>query len=263
MPFFKLIIAYDGTGYSGWQVQPNGVTVQQRLEEAWREVTGERVRLIASGRTDAGVHAEGQVCSVESTTSFDCATLQRALNACCPESISVLQLELAEDGFHAIRDAVFKTYRYQIQFGRTRDPLQCSWRWFVPALVEVEALQRAARLLEGEHDFASFQATGSDRQTTVRNVMRIGVEVEQRSVFHYLDIEVTADGFLYNMVRNIVGTLVVVGQGRQSPEWVSRVLQQKDRRLAGPTAPAHGLFLVRVEYGTGVGPCPGEDGSPA
>ena len=248
MPFFKLIIAYDGTDYSGWQVQPNGVTIQQRLEEAWCEVTSENVRIIASGRTDAGVHAEGQVCSVESETLLDCSTLRRALNASCPESLSILEVEFAESGFHAIRDAVQKTYRYQIQFGRVRDPLQCQWCWFVPSLVDVAALKQAAGLLEGKHDFVSFQATGSDRKTTIRNVMRIEIQERQRSVFRYLDITVTADGFLYNMVRNIVGTLVAVGQGRQPPEWVSQVLEQKDRKFAGPTAPAHGLFLVDVVY---------------
>jgi tRNA pseudouridine38-40 synthase len=248
MQFFKLIIAYDGTGYSGWQVQPNGVTIQQLLEEAWHEVTGESVRIMASGRTDAGVHAEGQVCSVESATSLDCLTLERALNASCPDNISILQVDFADAGFHAIRDAVQKTYRYQIQFGRIRDPLQCQWRWFIPSLVDVAGLEQAARLLEGEHDFASFQASGSDRKTTIRNVSQIRVNQWQRSVFGYLDIEVTANGFLYNMVRNIVGTLVAVGQGKRQPEWVLQVLEQKDRTFAGPTAPAHGLFLVRVDY---------------
>ncbi|MCH2183372.1 MAG: tRNA pseudouridine(38-40) synthase TruA [Mariniblastus sp.] len=248
MPFFKLIIAYDGTDYSGWQVQPNGITVQQRLEEAWQEVTGENARIIASGRTDAGVHAEGQVCSVESATQLDCVTLQRALNASCPDTISVLQVDWAPDGFHAIRDAVQKTYRYQIQFGHVRDPLQRQWRWFVPGLVDVEAVLQAARLLEGEHDFASFQAAGSDRKTTVRTVSRIDVRQRDHSVFSCLDIEVTADGFLYNMVRNIVGTLVRVGQGKRPPEWVQQVLDEKDRTAAGPTAPPHGLFLVHVEY---------------
>ena len=248
MQFFKLIIAYDGTGYSGWQVQPNGVTIQQLLEEAWHEVTGEGVRIIASGRTDAGVHAEGQVCSVESATSLDCPTLKRALNASCPGNISVVQVDVAEPGFHAIRDAIKKTYRYQIQHGPIRDPLQRHWRWFVPSLIDVAALEQAARFLEGEHDFASFQATGSDRKTTIRNVSRINVRPWERSVFNYLDIEVTADGFLYNMVRNIVGTLVMVGQGKHPPEWMLQVLQQKDRTFAGPTAPAHGLFLVRVDY---------------
>ena len=118
----------------------------------------------------------------------------------------------------------------------------------MPSLVDVAGLEQAARLLEGEHDFASFQASGSDRKTTIRNVSQIRVDQWQRSVFGYLDIEVTANGFLYNMVRNIVGTLVAVGQGRRQPEWVLQVLEQKDRTFAGPTAPAHGLFLVRVDY---------------
>ena len=248
MPFFKLIIAYDGTDYSGWQVQPNGITVQQRLEEAWQQVTGETVRIIASGRTDAGVHAEGQVCSVESSTELDGLTLQRALNASCPETLTVLQAELAAEGFHAIRDAVQKTYRYQIQYGHVRDPLQRQYRWFLPGKLEVESMRTAARHLQGELDFASFQAAGSDRKTTVRTVSRIDISWREQLPFHYLDIEVTADGFLYNMVRNIVGTLVRVGQGKHPPQWVQQVLEKKDRTVAGPTAPAHGLFLVEVDY---------------
>ncbi|MCH2177889.1 MAG: tRNA pseudouridine(38-40) synthase TruA [Mariniblastus sp.] len=248
MSFFKLIIAYDGAGYSGWQVQSNGVTVQQRLEEAWQEVTGESLRIMASGRTDSGVHAEGQVCSLESRTSLDCETLLRALNATTPDDISILAVEIAADGFHAIRDAIQKTYRYQIQFGRIRDPMQCHCRWFVPNLVDVDALTQAARFLEGEHDFASFQATGSDRKTTIRTVSEIAIHQWHREVFSYLDIEVTANGFLYNMVRNIVGTLVAVGQGRFEPEWTLQVLAKKDRKMAGSTAPSHGLVLASVVY---------------
>ena len=248
MRFLKLTVAYDGSDYVGWQVQPNGVTVQQRLEEAWSQTTGEQIRIIASGRTDSGVHAEGQVCSIETATDLDSSTLVRALNANTPEDISVLEIKNAPTGFHAIRDAVRKTYRYQIQFGRIRNPIGRHQRWFVPSLTDPESMVQAATWLQGEHDFASFQAAGSDRQTTVRNLEKIQLHQRQQSEFQYMDIELTSNGFLYNMVRNIVGTLIAVGQQRQSPDWVRWVLDQKARQYAGPTAPPHGLFLVQVDY---------------
>ena len=248
MRFLKLTIAYDGADYVGWQVQPNGISIQQVLEQAWSDVTQESLRITASGRTDSGVHAEGQVCSVGTQTSLGNETLLRALNAKTPDDVAILNVQTAPEGFHAIRDAVRKTYRYQIQFGRIRDALQRRKRWFVPALTEVTAMQEAVQYLVGRRDFASFQSSGSERNSTERNLSRLDIREFHDSVFGYLDISMTSDGFLYNMVRNIVGTLVAVGQGSQPAEWVEWVVQQHDRRVAGSTAPAHALFLVDVEY---------------
>ncbi len=248
MRYLKLTLAYDGTDYVGWQVQPNGVSVQQRLEEAWAQTTQEHVRIVASGRTDSGVHAMGQVCSVATTTQLNCNTLIRALNANTPDDISIVEAAEIKNEFHAIRDASRKTYRYQIQFGRIRNPLTIRDHWFCPYALNLDAMEQAARFIEGEHDFASFQAAGAERMSTVRNVSCLELNFSQQGLFQYLYIDATSNGFLYNMVRNIVGTLVRVGQGSETAPWVMDVLQKKDRSHAGPTAPAHGLVLMSVEY---------------
>lgn len=248
MRYLKLTLSYDGTDYVGWQVQPNGDSIQARMETAWNQVTGESIRITASGRTDAGVHAEGQVCSVPTHSQLDNATLLRAINANLPNDIAVVAVDDAPEGFHAIRDALRKTYRYQLQFGRIRDVLSRRYRWYIPRPLDVEAMGAAAARLRGQHDFASFQAAGSERQTTIRNLMRLDIDRRLTRGFEHVDLEFEADGFLYNMVRNLVGTLVEIGLGKQPPEWVDEVLASKDRRRAGPTAAAHGLFLVRVVY---------------
>ncbi len=248
MRHLKLTVAYEGTDYVGWQVQPNGVTVQQRLEEAWHATTQEQIRVVASGRTDAGVHAIGQVCSVATNTKHDCNTLVRALNAHTPDDISVLEVLPAPAGFHAIRDATRKTYRYQIQHGPIRDPLRMRDHWYCRKVLDINAIKAAAQHLVGELDFASFQAVGAERNSTIRNLSKLECQGISKHSFEYVYLELTSNGFLYNMVRNIVGTLVRVGQGSEPPEWVEEVLRAKDRSVAGPTAPAQGLILLNVEY---------------
>ena len=247
MRYLKLTVAYDGANYVGWQVQPNGISIQQRLEEAWQATTQESIRIIASGRTDAGVHAIAQVCSVATQTKHSCNTLRRALNANTPEDISIVDVETAPDDFHAIRDATGKTYRYQIQYGQP-NPLVIRDHWYCHRDLDVGAIEEARKSLIGEHDFASFQAAGADRKSTVRNLSRLDCRSWEEGHFKYLHMELTSNGFLYNMVRNIVGTLVRVGQGRRSPDWVLDVLNQKERSVAGQTAPAHALILISVEY---------------
>ena len=248
MRHLKLTIAYDGTDYVGWQVQDNGISVQQRLEEAWTKVTGEKARVIASGRTDSGVHAIAQVCSVATDSQMAAGTLVRALNAETPYDIAVLKAEEAVDDFHAIRDAVQKTYSYHVQYGRIQDPLRLRTCWFVPGNIDIKAMKTAAEFLIGEHDFASFEAAGAERKSTVRNVMRLDVEPENLHGLPGLKLTITANGFLYNMVRNIVGTLVRVGREQNEPQWVQWVRDQTDRSVAGQTAPAHALFLEEVVY---------------
>jgi len=247
MRHLKLTVAYDGRNYVGWQVQLNGPTVQQKLEEAWSDVTGEKIRILASGRTDSGVHARGQVCSLGTDSVIPNAKMLRAINAKTPEDISVLKVESAIEGFNAIHHCEKKTYCYQIQCGRILDPLAMDHFWFVPHHLDVTAMREAASHLTGQLDFASFQATGGTvRQTTVRNVMELKIEVAEREPFTDIRIYITADGFLYNMVRNIVGTLVHVGRRSEPVSWAKWVLDQKDRTDAGQTAPAHGLFLDKV-----------------
>jgi tRNA pseudouridine38-40 synthase len=264
MRYLKLTIAYDGTDYCGWQVQKNRVSIQQRLEESWEKVTGESIRIVASGRTDGGVHAEGQVCSLATLSTFTPTVLLRALNAETPFDISVLEIEEAAAGFHAIRDAVAKTYRYQIQFGRIRDPLKRRYWWHVPRELDLSAIRQGASYLLGTHDFASFQSAGAERDSTIRTVSRLDViEGDPRTgqpdlgsrqpasgltALPFLHITITADGFLYKMVRNIVGSLVRVGEGREPPQWMEHILQQRNRQAAGMAAPPQGLFLQEVVY---------------
>ena len=248
MRHLKLTVAYDGTNYAGWQIQPNGMTIQQRLEEAWNSLTGEPLRITASGRTDAGVHASGQVCSLQTGIELNCYRILRGINAHLPHDISVLQVQNAPTGFHAIRDATKKTYRYQIQCGRVCNPLTRQHAWFSPYEFQIEPMVQAADRLIGQNDFASFQAAGSDRESTVRNLTQLDCHELVQFGSQYIVIESTCNGFLYNMVRNLVGTLAEVGRGSREPEWVESVLNKRDRSYAGQTAPAHGLMLVNVEY---------------
>lgn len=253
-----MTVAYDGTQYAGWQVQLRRQTVQGALEKAIAQVANERVRVTGSGRTDSGVHAIAQVASFSlSHWRARAEDLGRALNSKLPPDIAVSEIVDAVADFHAIRDALGKRYRYQLQIGGGRDAFEYRYRWHLPGPIDVAAMRLAAKQLRGLHDFASFQAAGSDRKTTVRDVRALEV-IDQDAAggagqggdgeVKRLAIEVEADGFLYNMVRNIVGTLVEVGRGKRDPAWAAEVLAARDRTVAGPTAPPHGLFLLRVDY---------------
>ena len=248
MRYLKLTIAYDGTDYCGWQVQRNGVSIQQRLEQAWTKITSEQIRITASGRTDGGVHARAQVCSLATETHLSHHALLRALNAETPFDIAILSVEAAPDGFHAIRDAVDKTYVYQIQYGRILDPLRRRTWWHVPGDLNISAMREAAQHLIGTHDFASFQSAGADRKTTVRTVHQLKLDNADQPPFPGLMVTITANGFLYKMVRNIVGSLVRVGRGSETVAWLAWVRDQKNRESAGQAAPAHALILDHVRY---------------
>lgn len=248
---FKLTLAYDGTDFAGWQVQPGKPTIQSMIERALLRVTGDQIRLVGSGRTDSGVHALAQVASCSLPVWRDtCDRLADALNANLPDTIVVTESLDAPPGFHAIRDAIGKRYRYQLQLGGRRDAFQHRYRWHLRGRFDVDRMSAAANRLVGKHDFASFQATGSDRKSTIRRVTACELLPQQTSnaAGLHLALEVEADGFLYNMVRNIVGTLVEVARGKRPPEWIDEVIAARDRDTAGPTAPAKGLFLVRVDY---------------
>ena len=247
---FKLTVAYDGTSFSGWQVQPHQPTIQGCLQDALQRLTGVQVQVIGSGRTDAGVHAHAQVASCSLVWRDSPQHLLRALNSKLPESIVVTGAEEACEGFHAIRHAIGKRYRYQLKIGGVRDVFDYRYHWHLHGELDLGQMRLAARRLIGEHDFKSFQAAGADRKTTVRTVRACDLIVPAVGDGQASDlaIEVEADGFLYNMVRNIVGTLVEVGRGKQVVEWIDQVLVARDRDVAGPTAPARGLFLLRVDY---------------
>ncbi|MGD9127969.1 MAG: tRNA pseudouridine(38-40) synthase TruA [Planctomycetia bacterium] len=244
MRTIKLTIAYDGTDYAGWQIQPDRATVQSVLEEAIERVTGQASRTLASGRTDAGVHALGQVVGFRTDSDLACDTLVRALNANLPEDIAVLDAEEVADGFHPIGDAVRKRYRYVIHDAPIRDVFYRRYAWHCRYQLDVEPMAQAAEMLLGKHDFSSFESTGAPRESSVRTITDISV------VRHgdRIEIEVEADGFLYNMVRAIVGTLVEIGRGSMDPGWMHQVLSAQERKAAGPTAPPEGLFLVKVDY---------------
>jgi tRNA pseudouridine38-40 synthase len=241
-----MTLSYDGTAYGGWQMQVNRHTIQAEVERALQIVTGQSVRAVASGRTDAGVHAIGQVVSFACDTHLPDDVLRRALDANLPKDIVALDVREAPQGFHAIRDTVRKRYRYHIQDGPLRDVFARHHAWCIPHRLDVWAMSQAGRLLVGRHDFSSFEAAGSRRANSVRTIFDLAVRRQAGEHLGQVVIEVEADGFLYNMVRNIVGTLVQVGRGKQPVSWVAEVLQAKDRKVAGMTAPPEGLILMRV-----------------
>ncbi len=247
--WLKLTVAYDGAVFAGWQWQPNEPTVQGALQDAWQTITREEARLTASGRTDSGVHAEGQVVGVETATRLESRRLLLALNAVLPDTVVVRSIEPAPERFHATHDALRKTYRYQIHNGPVRPLFDRGrvWHWKASGLDAV-AMGQGAKHFIGRHDFVSLESTGSERSTTVRTITDLTVITRPADGGERIDITVTGDGFLYNMVRTIAGTLVEVGRGAQPPEWIAEVLAARDRSAAGPTAPPQGLVLVRVEY---------------
>lgn len=245
---YQMTLAYDGTAYSGWQIQPGRATIQAEIESALQQIAGHPVRVVASGRTDAGVHALGQVAGFRCRTRLHPPVLRRAIDANTPEDIYIRDVALAPPGFHAIRDATSKRYRYVVQDGPERDLFRRAYSWCIPQPLNVSSMRQAAELLMGTHDYKSFQASGSPRQSTVRTIAALDITRSEQELGQSLAIEIEANGFLYNMVRNIVGSLVLVGRGRQCVDWVARVLAACDRTQAGPTAPAHGLTLVHVQY---------------
>ena len=245
----KLTIRYDGTDFSGWQTQPGKRTVQETIENAIREITREeRVRVNCSGRTDAGVHAVGQVANAYTASKLPSDVLLKAINAKLPEDVSVSELTEAPQSFCANKDAVRKMYRYVIQDGRILDPFLRKYAWFVQQHLDAAAMARAGECLIGRHDFRCFETEWPNRLTSVRTVTHLGVNRFGECIW----IDVEANGFLYNMVRAIAGSLVQVGRGFWPETQIADVLHALDRRLAGPTAPPEGLFLMRVTYD----PCP-------
>lgn len=240
----KLTLAYDGTRLVGWQRQAEGVSVQGLLEDALAEFEGSRVGVHGAGRTDAGVHALGQVASVTVTFSHEPSTLRRALNAQLPEEVRVVAIEDVAPDFHARFSARSKTYRYRIRNTPIADPFDRFFAWHVPEPLDVSAMRHAAEAIVGTHDFVAFQSTGSRTSSTTRTMTRS----EWRDTSGVLAYEIAGNGFLRHMVRAVVGTLVEVGRGWRQPESMAALVEGRSRADAGATAPAHGLFLVEVDY---------------
>jgi tRNA pseudouridine38-40 synthase len=254
----KLTIAYDGTDFAGWQRQASDRTVQATIEDALLPIEGGRAILIGAGRTDAGVHAAGQVASVRLTSQIPADELQRALNATLPGDVRILTVDLVDDGFNAQFAAKSKTYRYWLLSAGVVPPPLRRYVWHIPQRLDAGRMQAAAAALVGRHDFAAFQAAGSDVVTSVREVLASGVsELEPGSTSDLLTAtfagdlfryEITGTGFLRHMVRNIVGTLVDIGRHRRPIEDIPAILASCDRSRAGATAPPHGLVLWAVRY---------------
>ena len=242
---FKLTIEYDGTRYHGWQRQLTDRTVQGEIERALCRICNEKITLVGSGRTDAGVHALGQTANFRCHSRLGPDEFQRALNSLLGSDIVVRACEFAAESFHARFDASSKIYNYRILNRKIPAAIGHHYAWFVPRDLDLHAMRSAMAHLKGEHDFKAFEGTGSPRAHTVRNIYRIGL-VEKKGGYLVLDIQ--ANGFLRFMVRNIVGTLVDVALGRTGADDVRDILLSGDRTRAGATAPAKGLFLMRVCY---------------
>ena len=240
----KITIRYDGTNYSGWQFQKNGVSIQETIQKALKKITGRKTNVIASGRTDAGVHAAAQIANFKTLSKIPLEKFRMALNGVLPEDIGITNVEEVSLKFNAQKSAKSKLYRYTIYNKDFMDPLI---RFFASKCyfkLDAARMKRGAKYLVGRHDFTSFQTMDSPRKSAVRTIKDI--RVKRVGDIIYIDIE--ADGFLYNMVRNIVGTLIEVGRGKFAADRVKEILAKKDKRSCGPTAPARGLCLIKVRY---------------
>jgi tRNA pseudouridine38-40 synthase len=241
----KLLIEYDGTNYQGWQVQPKGPTIQGILEEKLGLLTGQPVQLFGSGRTDSGVHALGQVAHFKTQSQMDIRTIQRALNSLLPPDIVIQKVEEVGEGFHARKHSKSKIYEYRILNRNLRSAFQRGYAWHIPQKLDLTEMKKATQVLVGEHDFSAFRTVGSPTRTTVRRVIRAEWK---RGRYGLIRFEIEANGFLKQMVRSIIGTLVEIGKGRIKAEDLRKILNSKERKGAGPTAPARGLFLKEVKY---------------
>jgi tRNA pseudouridine38-40 synthase len=245
MPSFRITLAYDGGPFVGWQRQASGTSIQGLVEDALREFDDADVAVAGAGRTDAGVHALGQVAGFTLRRPATADVVIRALNARLPPEVRVVAAEEVPPSFHARFDAASKTYRYRFATADVLSPFERAYAWHVPGALQVDAMAEAACIVEGAHDFAAFQTTGGVPGSTDRVISASTVVADADGLVLY---EVTGNGFLRHMVRAIAGTLLDIGRGRRGPEWMRDVIASRDRSQAGKTAPAHGLFLVRVGY---------------
>lgn len=244
MKRIKLTIAYDGTNYCGWQIQPNGITVEEVINKNLSKLTGETIVVIGASRTDSGVHAMGNVAVFDSDTTIPPQKMSYALNQRLPKDICVVKSEEVPLDFHPRYCDCSKTYEYHIVNSKIPLPTKRLTNYFVSYNLDVNAMRKGAGYLVGEHDFVSFCNIRTSVENTVRTVTELGIHTHEDEI----SIRITGNGFLYNMVRIIVGTLIRVGRGFYEPEKVKEILAAKDRKAAGVTAPAHGLMLVQIKY---------------
>lgn len=240
----KLTIEYDGKDFNGWQRQPNKLNIQGTIEQAIKIVTGEDVDLMASGRTDAGVHAFGQVANFKTNSNIPIEKIPLAINSQLKSSIIIKSAEEVDERFHSRYNAKHKTYRYIINNSKTGTALYRNLQYCFPIKLDVEKMKEASKFFEGEHDFKAFKSSGTSAKNSVRTIYKAVVKEEGENII----IELTGNGFLYNMVRIISGTLLDVGLGKINPSEIPDIINSKDRQRAGKTLPAHGLYLVEVLY---------------
>lgn len=240
----KLVIEYDGKGFNGWQKQPNKLNVQGEIEEAISVITGEDIELTASGRTDAGVHALGQVANFKTNSNIPLEKISIAINSNLKKSIIIKSAEEVEENFHSRYSCKGKKYRYIINNSRCGSAIYRGLEYHIPNKLDLEKMQQAIKYFEGEYDFKGFKATGGNNKSTVRTINKASITKENERIV----IELVGNGFLYNMVRIISGTLVDVGLEKIKPEEISKIIESKDRQKAGKTLPPHGLYLVEVYY---------------
>lgn len=250
MKNIRMTVSYDGTRYYGFQTQPGGNTVQDHLEKAIFHLTQEEVKVIGSGRTDAGVHAKGQVINFHTRSPIPPSNWMKAMNSKLPDDIIVMESKEVPLDFHARKDAVAKTYCYFINLGPVMDVFHKRYELHYPKPLNIDHMIQAAKILEGTHDFTSFTSIHSQQRSHIRTIHEIQLEQWKHGYENgqKLKLTITGNGFLYNMVRIITGTLIEVGQGKRNWKEISSILEAKDRSKAGPTAPGHGLFLWRVNY---------------
>ncbi len=251
MPRIKLVLEYDGTHYVGWQLQPNGPSIQGRLKRALEELTGGPIDLFAAGRTDSGVHARGQVVVFDAPAKLPLRAYSMGLNGLLPDDVAVVSAEEVDPAFDPRRWARGKTYVYQISNRRSRSPLRRFSHWEIFQPLDLEAMKHAAVHLLGRHDFTSFRAADCEAKHPIRQITKAQLD---GSVGNEILFTVEGTAFLRHMVRNLIGTLVTVGRGKHPAQWVKEVLESKSRDHAGVTAPAHGLTLMQVFYSDPPGP---------
>lgn len=241
----KLTIEYDGKDFNGWQKQPNKLNIQGTIEQAITRITGEEVELNASGRTDSGVHALGQVANFKTNINIPIEKIAIALNSNLKKSIRIIKAEEVEEKFHSRLSCKRKTYRYIINNSEFSSAIYRNIETHIPQRLDIENMKIASRFFEGEHDFKAFKASGTSSKSSVRTIYKAEVKEMYNNRIY---IELTGNGFLYNMVRIISGTLVDVGTHKINPEDIKNIIEAKDRNLAGKTLPPQGLYLVSVEY---------------
>ena len=241
----KLTIMYDGKDFNGWQKQPNKLNIQGTIEKVISEMTGEEIELNASGRTDAGVHSFGQVANFKTNSKIPIDKFPIAINSKIKKSIVITNAEEVEERFHSRYNCKRKTYRYIIDNSEFPTPMYRYLEYHIPNKLNIGAMKKAAKYFEGEHDFKAFKSSGTSSKSSVRTIYKAEIKKTENNRIY---IELTGNGFLYNMVRIISGTLVEVGLGKIKPEEIKTIIESKDRQKAGKTLPAHGLYLMNVNY---------------